>query len=186
MRVISGLARGHKLVCPEGASVRPTSDRAKEAIFSALGARVYGSHFLDVFSGSGAVGIEAISRGAEFVAFIESEPAHSGIILRNLAHISKAVAGADYKVLTEDAAGALTGLSASSLAFDIIFLDPPYKSGLLESALRHIYELSLLKTGGIIAAETGKDEKEPSAPHFNIIKKKTYGAASVYYMEIDK
>jgi len=186
MRVVSGLARGHKLSCLEGNLVRPTSDRAKEAIFSALADRVPGSNFLDMFSGSGAIGIEALSRGAGFVAFVELVPAHIDVIRRNLAHVSKAIVNPNYKILNEDASNALDMLKIANLSFDIIFMDPPYKTSLWEPALNRIHEFDLLNESGIVVLEMSKEEKEPVSAHFNILKSKSYGLTTVYYMESNK
>jgi len=183
MRVVSGFARGHKLICPEGDSVRPTSDRVKEAVFSTLGLGVQDSHFLDMFSGSGAIGIEAMSRGAAHTVFVEECLAHADIIKRNLAHVSKAIPEGSYKLFRENALDALRILKSLNLCFDIIFLDPPYKTGLWEPVLRDIYEMKLLSASGIIVLEMGKDEKEPDLFHFNIIKRKVYGTTVVYYIK---
>jgi len=186
VRVVSGFARGHKLICLEGDAVRPTSDRAKEAIFSALGHKVASSFFLDMFSGSGAIGIEALSHGAAFVAFVEAEISHTDIIQRNLAHVSKAISGSNYKVINDDAGRALLAFKSAGTKFDIIFMDPPYKSLLWKTVLNNIYEMNILREHGIVIVEMGKDEPKPVTPHFNIIKNKVYGAASVYYMELDQ
>ena len=186
MRVVSGLARGHKLICLDGESVRPTSDRVKEAIFSSISERLYGSRFLDMFSGSGAIGIEALSRGASYVAFVEESAEHAEIINKNLAHVSKAIPDMDYKLFQKDALESVQTFKNLGLQFDIIFLDPPYKSGLWEDALRGIYESGLLSEAGIIVLEISKDEKEPAAPCFDIAKKKFYGSTAIYYMEICK
>jgi len=183
MRVVSGLARGHKLICLDGEAIRPTSDRAKEAIFSALGHKVNGSFFLDMFSGSGAIGIEALSRGAEYVAFVEEAAAHIEIINKNLAHVAKAIPEANYKVLNKDAVSTSSTLASLELQFDIIFLDPPYKSGLWKSALKSINKDELLKDDGIIVLELGSDEDEPEVTGFEITKKRVYGSCTVYYME---
>jgi len=186
LRVVSGLARGHKLSCLEGDLVRPTSDRAKEAIFSTLGNMVFDAHFLDIFSGSGAIGIEALSRRAKFTAFVEINKAHVDIIKKNLAYVSKAIPDANYKILNEDGINALNMLKTADLSFDIIFMDPPYKTSLWEPALNKIYEMSLLNKNGVIVIEMSRDEKEPAVPCFNIIKSKTYGTSAVYYMEINQ
>jgi len=181
MRVVSGFARGHKLTCLDGIAVRPTSDRVKEAIFNALGTRVQGSQFLDMFSGSGAIGIEALSRGADYVAFVEECASHVDIIKKNLTHVSKAMPQANYKLFNKSALEALHALM--NLHFDIIFLDPPYKSGMWEPVLHGIYEMGLLRESGIIVLEMSRDEKEPMLPYLNIIKTKLYGSTAVYYME---
>ena len=186
MRVVSGLARGHKLICLDGEAIRPTSDRAKEAIFSALGHRVNGSFFLDMFSGSGAIGIEALSRGAMYVAFVEVAAAHIEVINKNLSHVAKAIPEANFKLFNKDALGSLPTLTSLGLQFDIIFLDPPYKSGLWKSSLEGIYDMGLLKDDGIIVLELGSDEDEPELANFKVIKKKVYGSCAVYYMETYK
>jgi len=188
MRVVAGLARGHKLICLDGEAIRPTSDRAKEAIFSALGMKVQESRFLDMFSGSGAIGIEALSRGADYVVFVEQCAEHVEVIKKNIAHVSKAI-GLDkpnYKLVNKDAIGALDMLKLQELRFGIIFLDPPYDSGLWKPVLSKLAKLELLDEGGIIVLELGADEDEPALSHFEIVKKKVYGAAAVYYMEICK
>ena len=184
MRVVSGFARGHKLICLEGESVRPTSDRVKEAIFSALSERLYGSRFLDMFSGSGAIGIEALSRGASYVAFVEESSRHTDIIKKNLDHVSKAIPDANYNLFEKDALESIETLKSLDLQFDIIFLDPPYELGLWKDVLTGIQKSELLSEDGIIILEISKDEKEPVLPHFNIAKKKFYGSTAVYYMEI--
>jgi len=186
MRVVAGLARGHKLMCLDGEAIRPTSDRAKEAIFSAIGTRIVDSRFLDMFSGSGAIGIEALSRGAEHVVFVEKCVEHAEVVKKNIAHVSKAISEPNYKVLNQDALDALESLCFSGSHFDIIFLDPPYGSGLWKAVLDLIGKSELLNENGIIILELGVDEDEPSLPYFNITKKKVYGNAAVYYMEICK
>jgi len=169
----------------EGDSVRPTSDRVKEAIFSALNDKMLGSYFLDLFSGSGAIGIEALSRGAKHTAFVEKCEGHVRIINKNLVHVSKVIPELNYKILNEDALDALQRLKASNLNFDIIFLDPPYKMDLWKPALLSIYELGLLNKDGVIVLEMSKDEEEPNLPQFSIERKKLYGQTAVYYMVID-
>lgn len=186
MRVVSGFARGHKLICLEGDTVRPTSDRAKEAIFSSLEPLIRGVRFLDLFSGSGAIGIEALSRGAAHVSFVESEKRHVDIIQKNLAHVLKTIPDANYKVINKAALYALNDFGVSGLQFGIIFMDPPYNSNLWEEALHLIYERAILSENGIVMLEISKDERAPANPHFNIFKRKFYGRAAIYFMEINK
>jgi len=186
MRVVAGLARGHKLICLDGEAIRPTSDRAKEAVFSALGMKVMESRFLDIFSGSGAIGIEALSRGADYVVFVEQCVEHVEVIKKNIAHVSKAIVEPNYKLVNKDAIDALDVLKLQELRFDIIFLDPPYDSGLWKPALSKLAKLELLDEDGVIVLELGVNEDGPDLPQFKIIKKKVYGAAAVYYMEICK
>ena len=183
LRVVSGLARGHKLVDLGESTVRPTSDRAREAIFSTISGKLQGAYFLDMFAGSGAMGIEALSRGASFAAFIESEVGHTDIIRKNLALVSKALKEPEFKVINEAVPHALRHFEGKG--FDIIFMDPPYKSGLWRSALSIVHEMSLLNEGGIVIVEISKDEGEPELDlPFSIVKRRNYGAAVIYYIEI--
>jgi len=186
MRVVAGYARGHKLSCIEDKNIRPTADRVKEAIFSTISHEITGGAFLDLFSGSGAIGIEALSRGAKRVVFVESETSHVKIIEKNVEHVSKAIPDPAYKIIQNDAVGAIRALSALNEGFDIIFMDPPYKKELWHEVLVKIYETNLLNPGGIIIIEMAKEETPPLNACFHIFKDKHYGKTSVYYMCILK
>lgn len=145
MRVIAGKAKGRKLVTRESDATRPTADRMKEALFSSIQFSIAGSRFLDIFAGSGAIGIEALSRGAAYAAFIESEEEALSCIRQNL----KAL---DFQnqaeLIGRDVYSALRELSARGETFDIVFLDPPYRQGHETRCLDAIRDFSLL-------AETG-------------------------------
>ncbi|MDL2248827.1 16S rRNA (guanine(966)-N(2))-methyltransferase RsmD [Tyzzerella sp. OttesenSCG-928-J15] len=182
MRVVSGLARGHKLICLPGDDIRPTSDKVKGAIFSSIGDDITGCAFLDIFSGSGAIGIEALSRSAGEIVFVESEREHVKIIEKNVEHIINAVNEPCYKIINTTALNALNMLSADGKMFDVIFMDPPYRQNLWKDVLESIHKTHLLKSGGIIIIEMAKDEEIPSCEHFEIFKSKHYGKTSVYYI----
>jgi 16S rRNA (guanine(966)-N(2))-methyltransferase RsmD len=128
---------------------RPTSDRAKENLFNVISGRVRGARFLDLFCGSGAVGIEALSRGAREAVFVESSPAAVKCTQANLAK-TKLTA----QVLHMTAEKAIRFLSENSNQFDIIFLDPPYDSPLLAQALEQISQAGLIAENGLLIAET--------------------------------
>jgi 16S rRNA (guanine966-N2)-methyltransferase len=124
MRVISGVAKGHHLTAPRGLKTRPTTDRVKEGLFNIISARVDGAAVLDIFAGTGSLGIEALSRGAASAIFVDSDKAAINAIRRNLASTKlteKAV------VMQSLARRALDKFTAAKQAFDLIFLDPPYK-----------------------------------------------------------
>jgi 16S rRNA (guanine(966)-N(2))-methyltransferase RsmD len=152
MRVIAGSAKGHKLIAPPGLKVRPTSDRVKEALFSILGEKVNGSVVLDLFAGSGALGIEALSRGATRSVFVDSNRELVQVIKKNL---EKTNFQAKAEILESSVAKALDKLVARGDHFDLIFLDPPYKinftelKGILETLSRE----RLTKPGGSIILE---------------------------------
>jgi 16S rRNA (guanine966-N2)-methyltransferase len=125
MRVIAGEWRGRRLQAPAGSSTRPTADRIREALFSILGDRVPGAHVLDLYAGSGALGIEALSRGAAAATFVDSDPAAIRAVRTNLAAL-----GAEAEVRRSDARRFLGGASAAARQYDLVFLDPPYRLAL--------------------------------------------------------
>ncbi|HSC77017.1 MAG TPA: 16S rRNA (guanine(966)-N(2))-methyltransferase RsmD [Candidatus Acidoferrales bacterium] len=124
MRVITGTFKSRRLKTLPGAATRPTSDRLRETLFNVLGAGVRGAVFADCYAGSGAVGIEALSRGAEFVYFLENHRAAVRVIHANLKSLA---IGEGYEVLAMDVAAGLRSLGQRGVRFDIVFLDPPYK-----------------------------------------------------------
>lgn len=176
MRVIAGSARGVKLETLEGLETRPTTDRIKEAVFSMLHHKIMSSACLDLFSGSGALGIELLSRGAQHVTFIESNPLLKGIINRNLekTHLS---AGAT--IIFSDVYRALNALDGRQ--FDIILMDPPYRKGHVASCLEHISKLNLLNQKGVLVVEHDviDDEIVKYPEYFESLKSKKYGKIGV-------
>lgn len=147
MRVIAGKYKGRKLEAPLDMSVRPTTDKVKEALFDIIQFDVDGAVFCDLFAGSGAIGIEALSRGAERCWFCDADRASIKLIKMNLRACG---AGEEAKVITADYRKALRKISDK---VDIFFLDPPYESGVYESCLSQIEILDLLSDDGIIITE---------------------------------
>ena len=153
MRVITGTARGVQLKTPDGMVTRPTTDRVKEAMFSIIHFDIPGADVLDLFGGTGQLGIEALSRGAKSVVFVDAGDPACKLIKENLKRTkldgSARVIRADY----------LEFLRRTGEKFDIILLDPPYAEVFLENALNCITEIDILRQGGIIVAERplGKD-----------------------------
>ena len=149
MRVISGKAKGKKLKAPKG-KIRPLSDQAREALFNILGSKVIDSYFLDLFAGTGAVGIEALSRGAKLSIFVEVDKKTVEIIRENL----KSTDLYDFaEVYSIDALRAIKILGGKGAKFDIIFLGPPYDSLQLEKAMVRLSEIDILDSRGVIIAE---------------------------------
>lgn len=142
MRVITGSARGRKLEQLSGDDVRPTTDRVKEAVFSIIQFDIEGRRFLDLFAGSGQMGIEALSRGAAEAVFVDNRRESIEIVKRNLASVKLA----NGRVVQSDS---ISFLNTNKAEFDFMFLDPPYGTGLLQSALEKA-EASMKKTGLII------------------------------------
>ena len=153
MRVISGKARGVNLKTPEGVLTRPTIDRVKEALFSIINFDIPASNVLDLFGGTGQLGIEALSRGAKSAVFVDQREDACKLIKENL---KRTKLEQDAKVVRMDY---LDYLKRCREKYDIIFLDPPYAEVFLENALKCITEIDILQSGGIIVAERplGKD-----------------------------
>ena len=145
MRVIAGKAKGIQLKTPEGMLTRPTTDRVKEALFSILQFDLPGTRVLDLFGGTGQLGIEALSRGAREAVFVDAREEACRLIRENLKRT-----GFTGKVVRGDY---LTYLAQCREKFNIIFLDPPYAEVFLENALNRITEIDILQSGGIIVAE---------------------------------
>ena len=168
MRVIAGAYRGRVLKAPPGAATRPTSDRVREALFSILGARVAGARVLDLFAGSGALGIEALSRGAGEATFVDDAPAAIRAIRANLDAL-----GAAAEVRRADALRFLGAASAAGAQYDLVFLDPPYR---LAAGLGDALATALpvvLAPGAAVIAES--DRRNPLELDLPILDERRYG-----------
>lgn len=159
-RVIAGAAGGRRIRALPGRETRPTADRVKEALFNILGERVDGSRVLDLFAGTGNLGIEALSRGAVRAVFVDRDARSARLIRENLAGLGFAGRG---EVLAHDAQSALARLSAAGEAFDLIFLDPPYGQGLLPPLLAALAATGVLAPGGVVVAEHSRRDTLPEA-----------------------
>lgn len=153
MRVVAGKYRGKNLLSPKDESVRPTTTRIKETLFNVLQGYIQGAVVLDLFAGSGALGIECISRGASEVTFVDRSKDSISLVYQNL----KGIEG-NYKVVNSDFSSALRSSFVSGKQYDVIFLDPPYATNLGELAIEIIFELNLLKEDGIIIFEHGSEK----------------------------
>ncbi|MCR6546299.1 16S rRNA (guanine(966)-N(2))-methyltransferase RsmD [Dehalobacterium formicoaceticum] len=178
MRVISGEAKGRRLKAPKGFATRPTTDRVKEAIFNVLSAKIPGSAVLDVFAGTGGLGIEALSRGATLAHFIEKNREAASIVQNNLVHTGLSPKA---QVLQGDFAFLLARLKER---YDLIFLDPPYHQGFVLQAVSLIIKYGLLSEHGVIIIETGSKEKElPQEEELVLVKESVYGDTAVLYYQ---
>ncbi len=158
MRIITGFLKGRKLKNFKDNVIRPTPDRARETLFNIIGSSIVDSSFLDLFAGTGAVGIEAVSRGARETVFVESSPASAKIILANLN-----VCGIDIRdpssdalqcsLIEKDVELTIREMGRGKRFFDFIFLDPPYREGYYLPILKSIHECTLLKSDGWVIAE---------------------------------
>ena len=173
MRIVAGKYRGVPLYEFEGYEVRPTSDRAKESLFNILQFSIVGKSFLDLFCGSGSIGIEAISRGAERVVFTDGAKKSVELTRKNLSKIKE-----NRDVILTDA---IAYLSTVREKFDYIFIDPPYNSEVGEKALQIIDERKLLKNGGKIIFE--KDSEIKLVPlGLEVVDVRKYGKAYLTFI----
>lgn len=147
MRVITGKARGVQLKTPDGMQTRPTADRVKEALFSIINFDIPGAKVLDLFGGTGQLGIEALSRGAQSAVFVDSREEACKLIRENL---KRTKLEKESRVLRSDY---LDYLNRCREQYNIIFLDPPYAEVFLENALKRITEIDILQSDGIIVTE---------------------------------
>ena len=181
MRVISGSARGKKLVALEGMNTRPTLDRVKEALFNIIQFDIADKKVLDLFAGSGAIGIEAISRGAEKAVLCDNSKDAVKIIEAN---VKNTRTESKITILNKDYNQALEYLANNNYKFDIIYLDPPYKTEFANIAIEKIIALDLLSKEGIIIVETDDTEKEKTitTKGIQIFDKRKYGRAILIFI----
>lgn len=178
MRIIAGEFRGRRLAAVKGA-VRPTSDRVREAIFSILGERVLGARVLDLFAGTGALALEALSRGAATAVLVEEAPAAVAVIRKNVAHLG---VGERVRLLPLPVAGAIKKLAAAGERFDLIFLDPPYGRGLAAATLAQLGEGQVLTAEATVVAEMSRRElPPPTAGVLSLTEVRDYGDTRVAF-----
>lgn len=173
MRVIAGKARRLPLVTPSGKNTRPTTDRTKETLFNIIQTEVPGCRFLDLFSGSGAIGIEALSRGAEHAVFVEFGKEPISCIKANLA---KTRLQASATVLPIEVTYGISKLSGMGQAFDIVFADPPYKTGFEQKIARLLADSAIVRPGGLVIIESSIETKPDyvDKDYYDIWKIKEY------------
>jgi 16S rRNA (guanine966-N2)-methyltransferase len=186
VRIVAGSLKGRSIVTPEGQGTRPTSDRARQAVFNVLEHAAWaeplqGMRVMDLFAGSGALGFEAISRGAAFALFVETDEEARGAIREN----------ADaYQVMGRTRVHRRSAIDLGSRprsdgeAFDLAFLDPPYRKGLGELTLQRLLEGQWLQPGAVVVFERGSDEPEIDTPGYERLDARDYGAARVLFLRV--
>ena len=183
MRIVSGRFRGKALAAPKGEATRPTSDRARQAIFNILehaawSKGVRDARVIDLFAGSGALGFEALSRGAAFCLFVETDEAARGAIRENVEAMG--LFGA-IRVHRRDATDLGIRPGADGPAFDLAFLDPPYAKGLGEAALTRLAAGAWLAPGATVVFERGSGEPDLAPDGYALLDARDYGAARVSF-----
>ena len=184
MRIVSGAFRGKSLAAPAGEATRPTSDRARQAIFNILEHAAWSSgvrdvRVIDLFAGSGALGFEALSRGAAFCLFVETDEAARGAIRENVEAMGLF---GKTRVHRRDATDLGVRPGADGPAFGLAFLDPPYAKGLGETALEKLAAGGWLTSGAIVVFERGVGEADLSVLGFEPLDIRDYGAARVHFL----
>ena len=173
MRIIAGDAKGRRLFSPKGEGLRPTSDKVKEAFFNIVAPRIEGASFLDLYAGSGAVGIEAISRGAKNVVFVEKSGTHILLLKKNLSLFP------DHHAARVFEGTALHFLRKNKDTFDIIFIDPPYADG-NEEILQTLGCCDNISTGGLVVIEHFHKQNLPdTAGRLSLLKRYRYGGTTL-------
>ena len=183
MRVITGSARGRRLGELKGMETRPTTDKVKESIFNCIQFDVEDARVLDLFAGTGQLGIEALSRGAKSALFVDKRADAVKLVRENLAlcHLEE-----NAQVICGDS---LAALGTQSGRFDIIFLDPPYESGLLEQAMEKIAQFDILSPHGIKVAESPQNQTLPELPApYGLYREYRYGKikVSIYHRAVEE
>lgn len=156
IRVIAGIAKGRRLKTKKTKNLRPATDYVKEALFDILVTKVVDSFFLDLFAGSGGIGIEALSRGARKVIFVEKDPLHVALVRENL-NLTGFLSQSD--IYTGDVLGTLPLLKNKGYQFDLVFVDPPFRKGFLAPVLEKLLELKLVLPGGLIITRSAFGEE---------------------------
>lgn len=158
MRVVGGRLRGRKLLPIRGSAIRPTADRVREAVFNIIAPEIRGAQVLDLFAGTGAMGIEALSRGASSAIFIDTRKASLAVVRRNIDLLGL---GNQSRVILWDAARNLNCLRTGTPEIDLVFMDPPYHRDLATPALAHLARCGALMPGALIVVEHADSDPLP-------------------------
>ena len=180
MRIISGTSRGRKLVTPRNRSLRPTSDRVKESIFNILQDKMGGKIVLDLFAGTGNLGIEALSRGAKKVIFVEKQRQALGLIQRNLTQFGLEERS---EILPRDMKRAIGILNQRGECFDLILMDPPYERGLIRETLLELNSQKIYHKDSILVIEHNRREPLPhTLEGWNLIRQRRMGDTLISFL----
>jgi len=181
MRIIAGQWGGRRLSAPKGEVTRPTPDRVRESLFSILGDRVEGARVLDLFAGTGCLGLECLSRGAAHGVFVEKDRRVFTLLSENL----QIAPPERYQSLNSPAQRALRHLQKVQSTFDIVFLDPPYHLGLLQPTFTTLLESGMVKAGGTVVCEHySKDEPPAPSEPWSLIGTRQFGEVSISLFQV--
>ncbi|MGD9382499.1 MAG: 16S rRNA (guanine(966)-N(2))-methyltransferase RsmD [Desulfobacterales bacterium] len=180
LRIISGRLKGKKLRSVRGVTIRPTADRLRESIFNILSNQVLNAMVLDLFAGTGALGMEALSRGAESAVFVDNNPGALSVIQRN---ITSCAFDKQAHIIKWDIKKNLDCLKSAGTAFDLVFMDPPYNQGMVKSALFNLEQTGSLEQAARIVVEHSPLEPIPEDIFmFEIADRRKYGKTLVSFL----
>ena len=180
MRIISGAVKGRRLAAVRGQQTRPTADRVRESLFNILGSLHGGPFVLDLFAGTGALGLEALSRGAGQAVFIDNAARALAVLQKNIQHCGMQ---ARARVIRWDLEKNLNCLRPYALAFGLVFMDPPYGRRLLRPAMGHLLDCGCLAPGAMVVAETSKEEVLSDLPEGLVCQdSRTYGGTRLWFL----
>jgi 16S rRNA (guanine966-N2)-methyltransferase len=185
LRIISGSARGRRLLSPKNYRIRPTADRVKESLFNILSVLMgsfAGCRVLDIFAGTGSLGIEALSRGAAQAVFIDSHRESAALVAKNLQLLGFTDRG---RVLESEALSALRSLEKKELTFSLVLIDPPYRQGLAERVLEYLAVSALIDENSLVVAEISSGEALPGA--FGALRefdRRDYGDTAIVFFAL--
>ena len=184
MRIITGKARGLKLTTPKNWDVRPTADRVKESLFNIIGSKIIGAQVLDLFAGTGNLGLESWSRGAEHVVFTDMSRESLRLVSSNIA---KCRAEGATETILGDACQLIERLYKKGARFDFVFADPPYNKGLVQRVISALAEHGLLNDGGYLIAEHSAHDDLGTLPRcFELVRCETYGETKISFIRFAK
>jgi len=184
LRVISGKVRGLKLDTPKNLDVRPTTDRVKESLFNIINPYIRESNILDLFAGTGSLGIECLSRGAKNCVFVDKSKESIGIVKSN---IKKARVENESTILNIDFKDAVKRLSVQKQKFDVIFMDPPYYENMFIDCLKSIDEFSLLKEDGLVVVEHDTNDLfDDNIGRLYKSREKKYGNTTITFYKLEE
>lgn len=175
MYIIGGKYKGRRIFSPKSPHVRPTAGQLREALFNICQLYVEGARFLDLFAGSGAVGLEALSRGASHVTFVEQDRMTASTIEKNICQLQEEAHAA---VAIMNVLSALKQFAAQGLRFDIVYVDPPYQKGLSEEVISFFDTHDLLAEGGRLFIEEARGE-HPICKNLKLIRQRRFGRAEL-------
>lgn len=183
-RIIAGEYKGRKLQAPIDDRIRPTADRVKESLFNILQNFIPGKRVLDLFAGTGNLGLEALSRGASYVVFVDNDTNNEKFIQAN---IEKVNVSDKTKLFIMDYEQAVMKMVSKGVRFDLVFIDPPYNDGLYEKALRTVFESKILEQDGIVAVEHPSDIDIGEANDlYRLSNRRKYGNTTISFYKGEK